>query len=230
MSKHSNLLWITGLCLGWAFDLLFWKQGRGINFLLYSLLCVLGACLVLLINRQSPGRGSLPVFPLIFVFAAITAVRTEPMTVFLAICLTLLLMVVLANTYLGGRWLVYGFGEYLGAALALAASMLARPVSFSVEGRKERLESGVTGNRRSIWPFVRGVVIAIPILAIFAALLASADAAFSNQFEAFLKIFDIENLPQYIFRMIYVLVGAYALVGVILHASTQSTDEKLAGG
>ena len=74
------------------------------------------------------------------------------------------------------------------------------------------------------------VISLVVILAIFAALLASADAAFSSQLEAFLKIFNIENLPQYIFRMVYILVGAYALVGVILHASTQSRDENLLGG
>src|SRR5512146_718973 len=59
MSKRSNLLWITGLFLGWALDLLFWKQPLGINFLLYASLCVLGGCLVLLVNRQYPGRGTL---------------------------------------------------------------------------------------------------------------------------------------------------------------------------
>ena len=230
MSKHSNLLWTTGLCLGWAFDLLFWKQPLGINFFLYGLLCILGACLVLLVNKQSPARGSLLVFPLIFVFAAITAVRSEPMTVLLAICLTLLLMIVLANTYLGGRWLVYGFGDYLGAVLGLAGSMIGRPVGFGAQVRKQRLESGSTGKRLNIWPVVRGVLIAVPIVAIFAGLLAAADAAFSSQLDAVLKIFNIENLPQYIFRMIYILIGAYALVGVILHASTQSTDEKLTGG
>src|SRR5512138_3126384 len=81
MSKRSNLLWITGLLLGWAFDLLFWKQPMGINFALYSLLCVLGGCLVLLANQQAPARGTLLVFPLILLFAATTAIRAEPMTV-----------------------------------------------------------------------------------------------------------------------------------------------------
>ncbi len=230
MSKHSNLLWITGLFLGWAFDLLFWKQPLGINFGLYSILCVSGACLVLLVNRQSPSRGSLLVFPLILIFSAITAIRTEPMTVFLAACLTLLLMLVLANTYLGGLWLRYGFGDYIAAGLNLIGSAIARPVRFSAEVRKKEQEAGVGRKRASIWPYLRGVLIAIPIVAIFSALLASADAAFSTQLDALLKLLAIENLPQYIFRMVYILVGAYVLVGVILHASTQSKDEKLAGG
>jgi hypothetical protein len=230
MSKRSTFLWVTGLLLGWAFDLLFWKRPLGINFALYSILCVLGGCLVLLANQQAPARGTWLVFPLILLFAAITALRAEPMTVFLAICFVLLFLIILANTYLGGRWLSYGFGDYLAGILRLTASVVARPISFNAEVRRERLALGTSAKRGSIWPYVRGVVIALPILAIFAALLASADAAFNSQLEAFLKIFNIENLPEYIFRMVYILVGAYALVGVILHASTQSRDEHLQGG
>ncbi len=159
MSKHSNFLWITGLFLGWAFDLLFWKQPLGINFALYSILCVSGACLVLLVNRQSPGRGSLLVFPLILIFAAITAIRSEPMTVFLAACLALLLMLILANTYLGGLWLRYGFGDYIAAGLRLIGSMIARPLTFSAEVRKEQQEAGVDRKRPSIWPYLQGALI-----------------------------------------------------------------------
>lgn len=229
MSKRSNLLWITGLFLGWALDLLFWKQPLGINFLLYASLCVLGGCLVLLVNRQYPGRGTLLVFPLILVFAAITALRAEPMTVFLAICFTLLLMVILANTYLGGRWLRYRFGDYVSGIFRLIASMIARPASFSAEVRKERQEAGLPAKRANIWPYLRGILIAIPILAIFSGLLASADAAFSRQLQDVLQFLAIENLPEYIFRMVYILIGAYLLVGVILHASTQSRDETLLG-
>jgi hypothetical protein len=72
-------------------------------------------------------------------------------------------------------------------------------------------------------------VIALPILAIFAALLASADVIFSNQLDLFINFFRIENLPQYIFRLAYILIGAYLLAGVILHAATKSQDEKLIG-
>ncbi len=229
MSKHSNLLWITGIFLGWAFDLLFWKQPLGINFALYSILCVLGGALVLLRNKQYPARGSLLVLPLILIFSAITSIRTEPMTVFLAVPFTLLLMMVLANTYLGGLWLRYGFGDYIGAGLKLIASMIARPARFSGEVRKEQQEAGIARKRISVWPYLRGILIAIPIVAVFSALLASADAAFSSQLQDILNFLSIENLPQYIFRMVYILIGAYVLVGVILHASTQSQDAKLAG-
>lgn len=227
MTKHSNLLWITGLALGWLFDLLFWKQPFGINFGVYALTCVLAGLLLLWINNQRPAPGTLWLLPLIVVFAAISCLRAEPMTLFLSVILTLFLLMILSNTFVGGRWLRYGLADYFGALLRVVGGMLARPLSFNAEVRKERLATGIPPQRWKIWPFVRGLAIALPVVAIFASLLASADIAFNKELAAFLKYLAIENLPQYIFRIAYILAGAYLLVGVILHASAHSNDEKL---
>jgi hypothetical protein len=66
-------------------------------------------------------------------------------------------------------------------------------------------------------------------VAIFAALLSSADLVFAQRLQAFTQIFRLEKLPEYIFRAVYILIGAYALAGVFLHAAQKSRDEKLAG-
>jgi hypothetical protein len=76
---------------------------------------------------------------------------------------------------------------------------------------------------------VRGILIALPIVAIFAALLSSADLVFGQRLDDFIELFNLENLPEYIFRLVYILMGAYALAGVFLHAASQSKDEKLIG-
>ncbi len=101
MNKHSNLLWITGIALGWLLDLLFWKQPFGINFAIFSLLCLTGGFVILYVNRQQPARGTLWLLPLILLFVTITTLRAEPMTLFLAILLTLFLMFTLTNTFPG---------------------------------------------------------------------------------------------------------------------------------
>ena len=227
MSRHSNLLWITGLALGWLFDLLFWKQPFGINFAIYSLVCVLAGVILLWVNRQKPARGAIWLIGLIAVVAAVTCIRAEPMTVFLSVAFTLFLLAMLSITYIGGRWFRYGLADYFNALLRLAGSMIARPLSFTTEVRKEQAAAGIVPRRVKIWPFVRGFVIALPILAIFTSLLASADVMFHKELDVVLEYLALENLPEYIFRMVYILVGAYLLVGVILHASTQSRDEKL---
>ena len=229
MTKRPNLLWITALVLGWLFDLLFWKQPFGINFGLYSLICLVAGLILLWIGGQRPARGAAWLAPLIAIFAVVTFIRSEPMSVFLGVVFTLLLLATLASTFLGGRWFWYGLADYFSAFLKLAGSMIARPITFSAEVRGSRAVAGMARPTLKIWPFVRGVVIAVPILAIFGSLLASADAVFGHGLNALLSLLAIQNLPEYIFRMAYMLTGAYFLSGVLLHASTQSRDEKLMG-
>jgi hypothetical protein len=111
----------------------------------------------------------------------------------------------------------------------LAGSMIARPLTFSNEVRKSQAEAGIAPAKRNIWPIVRGIVIALPVIAIFASLLASADLVFSQKLDDFIEFFNLENIPEFIFRLIYILVIGYGLAGVILHAASQSKDEKLVG-
>ncbi|MCL4527887.1 MAG: DUF4173 domain-containing protein [Chloroflexi bacterium] len=230
MKKNSNLLWITVIVLGWLFDFLFWKQSFGVNFAIFTVLCLVGGFLILWMDQKHAARGTLWLIPLILFFAAITFVRAEPMTVLLGVVFTLFLMGVLAVSFLGGRWFKYGVADYFNNFLKLIGSMIARPIVFNSETHREQKENGVSRPKINPWPIVRGLVIALPIVAIFAALLASADTIFSNELNSFLKLFfNLENLPEYIFRLCYILIIAYGLAGTFLHAASQSKDEKLAG-
>ncbi len=229
MKTNPNKLWITVIALGWLFDLLFWKKVPGVNFAIFATLCLVGAFYLLLSDGLRPNRYSLLLLPLFGFFAVITFLRAEPMTTFLAYTFTIFSMSVLAVTYLGGRWIQYAITDYLGKILNLVGSMVARPLIFIGEVRKVQTESGITPPKRNVWPILRGVVIALPIVAIFASLLASADVVFSQKLADFVELFNLEKLPEYIFRLIYILVIGYALAGAVLHASTQSTDEKLVG-
>jgi hypothetical protein len=231
MKKNPNLLWITAIILGWSFDLLFWpwKEPDGVNFAIFTLLCLIGGFLVLWLEKKRPGRGTLWLIPLILFFAATTFIRLEPLTVFLGVVFTLFLSGILAISFLGGRWFWYSLADYVTGFLKLAASMIVRPLSFGAEVRRDQSESGTPARKINPWPILRGIVVALPIVAIFAALLGSADVIFSHQLDAFVKLFRLERLPEYIFRLVYILVGAYVLAGAFLHAASQSTDENIKG-
>ncbi len=229
MKTNPNKLWIIVIALGWLFDFLFWKKTPGVNFAIYVTFVLVGAFYLLLSDGIRPNRKSLLILTVLGVFAVITFLRAEPITTFLAYAFTLFSMSILAVTYLGGRWIQYSISDYFGRFLTLLASAIARPVSFAAEVRKTQAESGVRPPKWNIWPFVRGIIIALPVLAIFASLLASADLIFSQKLNHVIQLFNLEKLPEYIFRLIYILVIGYALAGVVLHAATQSTDEKLVG-
>src|ERR1700690_572529 len=105
MKKNPNLLWIVVIVLGWFFDFLFWKQSFGINFAVFTILCLIGGFLILWTDQKGPARAALWLIPLVLIFAAVTFIRAEPMTVFLGALFTLFLMGVLGVTFLGGPWI-----------------------------------------------------------------------------------------------------------------------------
>ncbi|MCQ3937460.1 MAG: hypothetical protein DPW18_10495 [Chloroflexi bacterium] len=229
MKTKPNKLWIVVLALGWLFDFLFWENSPGVNFAIFWTAGLLAAFYLLLSEGLRPHRSALYLIPLFGFFAAVTFIRAEPMTTFLAYTFTMLTLTILAGTYLGGRWTQYSLADYFAKLLGLTGSMIARPIAFTTEVHKAQAEAGVKPPRYNFMPILRGLVIALPVVAIFAALLASADVVFGQRLEDFIELFKLEKLPEYIFRLIYILVIGYALAGVMLHASSESKDEKLIG-
>lgn len=229
MKTNPNKLWIIVLALGWLFDFLFWKHIPGVNFAVFWTACVIAAFYLLLSDGLRPHRASLILLPLFGFFAAVTFIRAEPMTTFLAYTFTMFTLTILALTYLGGRWVQYTLADYFAKLFALAGSMIARPLTFTTDARKAQAEAGGQTPKINPWPLVRGILIALPVVAIFASLLASADVVFGQRLDDFVELFKLEKLPEYIFRLIYILVIGYALAGIVLHAAFSSKDEKLVG-
>src|SRR5262245_31838947 len=219
VKTNPNRFWAVVILLGWAFDFLFWKKPLGINFAIFVILCLATGILLLGANGQHLSRKSgLLLLPIAFL-AIMTFIRLESMTVFLSISMVIFLMGVFALTFLSGEWIRYTLLDYIFGYLRLFGSMIARPLGFIAENRRLSLEQPSLNEKpvTRIWPIVRGIVIALPVVAIFASLLSSADPIFANRFKDFIDLFKIDNLPEYIFRLAYILILAYALAGTFLH-------------
>lgn len=230
MKKFPTQFWIVALLLGWLFDFLFWKHAPGVSFAIYTSLTLLAGFVLLWLDGIRPSGRALLLLPFILFFALITFLRREPLTAFLAHGLTLFLMAGFVVTYRGGRWLEYSLADYFSRAVDLLSSAFVRAGSFAVEIGRIKRESA-SGEKKSgaLWPVVRGILFAIPVLVFFAALLSSADLIFAQRLKVLTDLFNLENLPEYIFRVIYVFILAYVLAGVYLHASARSGDESLLG-
>ena len=223
MKTNPNRFWIIVIMLGWLFDFLFWKKPLGVNFAIFVILCLATGILLLRGDGLRLSRGSsLLLFPIAFL-AAMTFLRLEPMTVFLSVSMVLFLMGVFALTYLSGEWIRYSLLDYLFGYLRLAGSVITRPIGFTAQNRRAVPSPGETRSAR-VWPYVRGIVIALPVIAIFASLLSAADPIFANRLEGLMDLFRIDNLPEYIFRLVYILIFAYALAGTFLHAAQKSAE------
>jgi len=226
---NSKRLWTTTILLGIAFDILFWDKVPGISFPIFVALILLGGILVLADSGIRPNKRALGLILPIGFFATMTFVRAEPLTTFLNYTLTFVFMAFFAMSFLGGRWFSYSLSDYVAGNFKLMLSAIGAPLSFINETRKEREQAGVKSGARKIFPVLRGLLFAIPVVAIFAGLLSSADPVFAQWMDAFVEIFRLENLPEYIFRSILILIIAYILLGVLLYAAQKSQDEKLVG-
>ncbi|MBN1304256.1 MAG: DUF4173 domain-containing protein [Anaerolineales bacterium] len=230
MKANPNRLWISMFALGWIFDLLFWKKIPGINFAIFITLCLLTGFVLLWWAGLRPGRASTGLLLPIFFLLVMSFMRREPMTLFLTCGMALFLVGALAITYLGGRWIQYGVADYIAGFFGLLISTLSLGIVFTSETRREQAEAGSPVNRvRWFWPVVRGVLIAVPLVAFFAWLLSEADQIYALRVEEFIQLFRLEKIPEYIFRLSYILVLGYILAGVLLHAAWKSSQEKLVG-
>lgn len=227
--KQTNRLSLLVLALGLVFDFLFWNHQIGVNFAIFSVLCLLGGLFFLFSEGYQPSRNSLWLLIPFAFFVVITFLRQEPLTSFLAYTFTLFTIGVFVNTYLGGRWFQYSLTDYVGKFAQLLGSMLTRQKGFFLQFRQEQKAQSGIRNKFPAAAVLRGLLIALPIVVIFAMLLASADAVFNQKIADFFDLFDSDKITEYVFRFFMILVCAYLLVGIFLHTSSQSKDEKLAG-
>jgi hypothetical protein len=130
-------------------------------------------------------------------------------------------------SFLGGRWWQYSLADYAMGLLRLAWSTISKPFAFRTQGGERGTDERST--RTGAWAVLRGVVLALPVLMVFALLLGSADLVFQRELEQFASLLSLERLPEYIFRLIYILLAACTLLGVFLHAASESTDDRLFG-
>lgn len=226
MEKQPYRLWIAALLLGWAFDYLFWKQYIGLNFPVFLTLCLIVGIALIWSYRIKPAPRSLWLLVPFALFATISVIRAEPLTVWLAVTFTLVSAGLLAASFVGGRWVEFSLWDYALQTMGLGVSMFTQPVLFQQQVIKTRKESGETAKTLPIGPVVRGFAIAIPILVVFSFLLASADAVYNQKV---IDFFDIDDLPENILRLGIILLVAYAAAGVFLYAAQESRNEKLIG-
>ncbi len=224
MAQRKWIWWIA-LAAAVLFDVLFWGHAPGICFFLFVVVCLAAGILSAAVSGAAPNWKSAILIPCILASAAITFLRVEPITVLCGGALSLGLLMILAYTYRGGNWPFYGVVDHLIAAFKLAASAALHPALLPPEKNPaDAAASGAASWRRGLPAVLRGLVLALPVVLVFATLLAAADPVFERALKYF---FDIERLPEYLFRTAYILIGMYLLAGVFLHAILSSREEWL---
>jgi hypothetical protein len=232
LKKPNRILW-TSLLVAWFFDFLFWEKSPGISFAIFIGIALLAGFILARGEKAKPAWKSVWLLVPIIFFAIGTFLRREPFTTFTNYLLALVFMGVFAHTFRGGRWLQYSLSDYVAALFHLSIGALVKPIQVLNQRKTDAEENEVQDNPQPGWkrslPIIRGILIAIPVVGIFAALLASADPIFAEYVEDIVDIVDIENLPEYIFRGVYITIFGYLLTGIYVHAFSNEKDQNLIG-
>ena len=233
MVKNRSTLWVAALVVGWAFDILYWNKPPGISFLVHTILLLGALAVVSWKEGVRPNPTSLVLVPIILLFSALGFLREEPFTRILNQLLSLGFLGLLILSYLGGRWYAYTLSDYLVNGFRLFINTLGLPFKLMIT---EKEEGGIPEGdqpRPSGWrrvaPYLRGVLIALPLIAILASLLGEADPIFARWMKDLIELLRLEKLPEYILRLVLIAFWTFLAAGLLLFALTRSKEEKLVG-
>jgi hypothetical protein len=207
---------VGALILGLSVEVLFDGHALGISFPIWSALCVL--TLLGMATREGvrltwPETG---LAILILFFASMTALRLEPLTVFLDIALTMALFAIWIRTFRDEKLFDFGWLDFGWTFIIVPLEAWIRP--WPVAQTAWRQIAGERGGRSQFIPVLRGLLLALPILVVFITLLVSADLIFADYVENALRWFDLERIADWIRRAFVVIVSGIFFLGALVSA------------
>ncbi len=234
MLKNRSTLWFCALIVGWGFDVLYWKKPIGVSFTIHVLL-LLGT-LIFLSKKEGKRLSpkSLPLIGLALLFSFLGFLRAEPFTRTLNHLLSLGFLGLLILSYQGGRWMEYNLSDYIVGGFRLFTNAVGLPFKLFTEAKEEKAESeegekGKGAGWKKAAPYLRGILLALPVVAVLAGLLSEADPIFSEWLSDLIELLRLEKLPEYILRLVLIGIWTFVLTGIMLYSLIKSKEEKLVG-
>lgn len=223
MPKHKTWFWLAALVAGFLFDFLFWKKPFGISFLIWIIVLLTAGNLLAWREGKKPATLSLVLTLLVLAFAFVPAWRNEPFTVAVSVMLAFGGLLLMSATFLNGHWPFYRMWDYFKNLFSVIGGGLSRAILL---GNRNSTPPAIDApetkkTARKFWAVLRGLLIALPIVALLAILLSSADPVFGDWLKT---ILNLEKLPEYLFRAFYIALITSFLVGVFLHAILPTSD------
>ena len=213
----------TAVTLSIIWDWLFYDKPLGISLLLFVGLVVGGLWWNGRRENAVPVKRNLWLLVPLFFFASMVFLRTNSTLTMLNVMAVLCLLAYLAFFYAAGRvenMSLLGYAllplRVFGRSVALASPVV-RP-SVNVISVKEN-------GRRSIFPLLRGLLLALPVLIVFTVLLTSADLIFADYVEEVLTLNIFERIAEWLWRGTLILLLTGLLAGGLALALTRRASE-----
>lgn len=225
--RHTVALSLVGLGMGIAVEVLFYGHPPGLSFFVFCSLCLAALALVAGLERVRPAASAWPVAALGLLFAASTFLRQEPLTVFLGVALALFYLAVVVRVFRFGRLFRFGWIDLAVAFFWIPLEAWIRP--WSTVGDAWRRTVRERGGRRVFFSVLRGLLLSLPFVVVFLALLSAADLVFGDYVEDVLRWIDLERLADWTARAVVILAGGLFLLGALVAALRDPGDRRLAG-
>lgn len=206
MTTRSTGIWFTGfaLILALAYDIGFYEQGLGVNFLVFIVLAALGFTALAVQNKLIQNRWAWWLMAPTLALATAPALYNNEFAIYAA--------PILAIT----SWLVFAMSltiQNLGLPFYLVQLPLWSHLDQLITNWKNIYHDIFSHEEGKAKKIVWGLVIAFPILLVFAGLLASADPIFAdwlknlNIWESIWRVFRTLMMTLFASAFFYLLVS-----------------------
>ena len=204
------------LVIGFVGIALFFGQPPGLGYALAALLAaVIWVALGFALGIR-PSTAGLVLIALALFYSAMVAVRASPALLALNVLMGMGLALLIGAVYLPGRLARMSLTDYAVALVMSGLALVYQPflLVFRDLPRVER----TPGKQRRLAPVLWGVALAVPLLLIFGALFAAADAVFADFLQGMFAW--VQDYPQLLARLILSLILSWLALGLARRAFT----------
>lgn len=221
MTRDLFSVWtlLIGFVLGILGMVMFYGQLIGISYPVFAAL-VLGAVIgsAWFARREVNNRNLWLVVPVLF-FAVMVAVRASEWLYFWNVMVSLTLGVALLH-YLGLEepFDLASLFDHVFAVIEAGIRVVFGEALVPLLESRKWFGSREAGEGRYVMGVVRGLVITLPVVGVFALLLGSADAVFSSYLSRIQAVFQFENIDVLFGRALVTVVFTWLVMGAIAYA------------
>jgi hypothetical protein len=209
--RLAVVLLAAGLAFGLLADWLFYDKPLGLNYAVFAALG-LGLLVALAVTWRLGLRWSALALaaPVLF-FAGAVAVRGEEFLTLLNIAASLGVLAILAYSLAGPAWTRLALvGFPLAAARAVSEAGFRPPVMAATAVDLSGMRAA---DRSRVTPVLRGLLLALPVLVVFAGLFSSADLVFQRRLSDLLRLDVLETLQRLARHGVFVVIAAWFVAG-----------------
>ncbi|MDD5269724.1 MAG: DUF4173 domain-containing protein [Candidatus Omnitrophica bacterium] len=201
---------VLSLALGLLFDVMFYKKAPGISFPIYTAAVI--ACMLFASAKGKDAPGRRPEFlALPFLFSLMVFVRTSAFLTFMNIFTTIYLLMLYVEMSKGYRIRDYMIGRYVAGVFVPLGYFSQSAAPF------KEVESKMFAR------VLKGLLISIPVLALFTLLFSSADMVFQKRVDYILSKISVDFPARAI--IIFIITMLFCGVLAIVHGERRKVEK-----